>query len=39
MMQFNEVLPDFEIVATLWRQLSWSHFIALIPIKERKKLR
>ena len=34
MMQFAEVFPDREIVATLWRQLSWSHFRALLPLKE-----
>lgn len=33
MMQFAEIFPDFEIVATVSRQLSWSHFIDLIPLK------
>src|SRR5260370_40299194 len=33
MMQFAEVLPDEEIVVSLIRQLSWTHFIALLPIK------
>ncbi len=33
MMQFAEKFPDFEIVVTLSRQLSWSHFIEIIPIK------
>ncbi len=33
MMQFNEMFSDFRIVATLWRQLSWSHFKILIPLK------
>ncbi|HET8837606.1 MAG TPA: DUF1016 N-terminal domain-containing protein [Flavobacteriaceae bacterium] len=33
MMQFYEVFSDFQIVATLWRQLSWSHFKILIPLK------
>lgn len=33
MMQFAHVFNDAEIVATLWRQLSWSHFKILIPIK------
>ena len=37
MMQFAEVFPDFEIVVPLARQLSWSHFIILIPIKNSKK--
>jgi len=34
MMQFAEVFPEFEIVATLARQLSWSHFKELIPLKD-----
>ena len=28
MVQFAEAFPDEKIVATLWRQLSWSHFFA-----------
>lgn len=31
--QFYQTFPEFEIVATLWRQLSWSHFKLLIPLK------
>ena len=34
MMQFAEVLPDPEIVVTLSRQLSWSHVIAILPLKD-----
>ena len=34
MMQFAEVFPDQKIVATLWRQLSWSHFRPLISMKD-----
>ncbi len=34
MVQFAEVFPDEQIVVTLLRQLSWSHFLALIPLKE-----
>jgi len=34
MMQFAEVFPDYQIVAPLARQLSWSHFTILIPIKK-----
>lgn len=34
MIQFAEVYPDKQIVVSLIRQLSWTHFIALIPIKE-----
>jgi hypothetical protein len=33
MMQFAEHFPDIEIVVTLSRQLSWSHFLVLIPLK------
>lgn len=34
MMQFAEQFPDLEIVVPLVRQLSWSHFLALIPLKK-----
>lgn len=37
MMQFSMVFDDYEKVVTLSRQLSWSHFIALIPIKDSLK--
>lgn len=33
MIQFVEQFSDFEIVVTLSRQLSWSHFLILIPLK------
>ncbi len=33
MMQFCEVFPDIEIVVPLARQLTWSHFIELLPLK------
>jgi predicted nuclease of restriction endonuclease-like (RecB) superfamily len=33
MIQFAKRFPDVEIVVPLARQLSWSHFIALLPIK------
>jgi len=33
MMQFTDVFPNFDIVVPLARQLSWSHFIILIPLK------
>jgi predicted nuclease of restriction endonuclease-like (RecB) superfamily len=32
MVQFAEVFPDREIVVSLIRQLTWTHFIALIPL-------
>ncbi|WP_444815043.1 DUF1016 N-terminal domain-containing protein [Variovorax brevis] len=34
MVQFAEAFPDEQIVATLWRQLTWSHFRALLPLKK-----
>ncbi len=34
MIQFAEVFPDEQIVASLMRQLSWTHFTLLIPLKE-----
>jgi hypothetical protein len=33
MMQFAELFPDFEIVVPLARQLSWSHFLVILPLK------
>ncbi|WP_392447159.1 YhcG family protein [Capnocytophaga canis] len=36
MMQFAEVFPDFQIVVPLARQLSWSHFLILIPLKNHE---
>lgn len=34
MMQFADIFPDEQIVASLIRQLSWTHILALIPLKE-----
>lgn len=34
MIQFAEVYPDQEIVAPAMRQLSWTHFTLLIPLKQ-----
>ncbi len=34
MIQFAEAFPDEQIVASLWRQLSWSHFRELLPLKK-----
>lgn len=34
MIQFAEVFPEEKIVVTLLRQLSWSHFLALVPLKD-----
>jgi predicted nuclease of restriction endonuclease-like (RecB) superfamily len=33
MMQFAEQFTDFQIVVTLSRQLNWSHYLAILPIK------
>lgn len=34
MMQFAEIFPTKEIVVSLIRQLSWTHILAVIPIKD-----
>ena len=34
MVQFAEVFPDEKIVVSLMRELTWTHFIALIPLKQ-----
>lgn len=34
MIHFGEAFPDEQIVSTLLRQLSWSHFTLLMPIKD-----
>ena len=34
MLQFSEQFQDFSIVVILSRQLSWSHFLVLLPIKQ-----
>lgn len=34
MMQFANVFAENQIVATVWRQLSWSHFREVIPITD-----
>lgn len=36
MMQFAQEFPSFEIVVPLARQLSWSHFLILIPLKSEE---
>jgi len=33
MIQFAEQFPNSEIVVPLARQLSWSHFLTLLPLK------
>lgn len=36
MMQFSIEFSDFEIVVPLARQLTWSHFLLLIPLKSKE---
>lgn len=36
MMRFAEVFSDSQIVTPLVRQLSWSHFLMLLPLKEEE---
>ena len=35
MIRFSEAFPDEGIVATLSQQLSWSHFVEIIPLLQR----
>ena len=37
MIQFSEAFSDQRIVASLMRQLSWTHFLILIPMQDRLK--
>ena len=34
MVRFAETLPEEAIVVTLSQQLSWAHFLALLPVKD-----
>jgi predicted nuclease of restriction endonuclease-like (RecB) superfamily len=34
MIQFAELFPNRKIVASLMRQLSWTHFLQIIPLKD-----
>ncbi|WP_297505530.1 PDDEXK nuclease domain-containing protein [Ferrovum sp.] len=34
MIKFAEAFPDEQIVASLSRQLSWSHFVEILPLKQ-----
>ena len=34
MVRFAEVFPEGKIVSTLLRELSWSHFVEIIPLKD-----
>lgn len=33
MIKFSELFPDEQIVVTVSQQLSWSHFLAILPVK------
>lgn len=37
MIQFAEFFPDEQIVVSLTRQLSWTHFVALLPLRDALK--
>ena len=37
MIQFYQEFPEEQIVATLSQQLTWSHFVILLPIKDKVK--
>jgi predicted nuclease of restriction endonuclease-like (RecB) superfamily len=37
MIRFAEVFPDRQIVSTLSRQLGWSHFVEVVPLKDSLK--
>jgi len=36
MIKFADIFPDVEILAPLGQQLSWSHFIAILPLKNEE---
>ncbi len=37
MIQFADLFSDIEIVSSLTQQLSWSHFVEILPIKDQLK--
>lgn len=37
MINFYQEFPDYEKVATLSQQLTWSHFVEILPIKDALK--
>ena len=37
MIKFYQEFPDFEKVATLSQQLTWSHFVEILPIHDELK--
>ena len=36
-LRFAEIFPDFQIVSTLWRQLTWSHIKSILYIENELK--
>jgi predicted nuclease of restriction endonuclease-like (RecB) superfamily len=36
MVQFSEIFPDIKIVSPLATQLSWSHFVEILPLKTQE---
>lgn len=36
MMQFSEQFTDIEVIKPLAKQLSWSHFVELLPLKNQE---
>ena len=37
MVQFAEIYPEIEIVASLTRQLTWTHIVEILPVKDQLK--
>lgn len=37
MVQFADIFPDYKIVSPLVTQLSWTHFVTLLSIKDKEK--
>ncbi len=37
MVQFAEIYPEMEIVASLTRQLTWTHIVEILPVKDQLK--
>jgi len=36
MIKFSKVFPDANFIATLSQELSWSHFIEILPLKSEE---
>jgi predicted nuclease of restriction endonuclease-like (RecB) superfamily len=37
MVQFAEIYPEIEIVASVTRQLTWTHIVQILPVKDKLK--